>query len=269
LSRPRSRRQACRALLGTAATLALLPRVGAADGLPDLIERAKPSVVTVGTYAETDSPRFMFRGTGFVVADGLHVLTNAHVLRGAQVGGEERREFEVGVWTAGGGWHGRRATPVHIDDEHDLALLRFEGAPVPALTLATGPTVREGSSIALMGFPLGGQLGFAHVTHRGIVAARVGVVLPAPSATALNPQVISQLRRGGFEMLQLDAVAYPGNSGGPVFDAASGEVVGIVNMVLLKGERETALSAPSGISYAIPVAQGVALLNEHLSDDRK
>jgi S1-C subfamily serine protease len=54
-------------------------------------------------------------------------------------------------------------------------------------------------------------------------------------------------------MLQLDATAYPGNSGGPLLDAATGAVIGVMSMVLIKGGRESALSAPTGISYAIPV----------------
>ena len=46
--------------------------------------------------------------------------------------------------------------------------------------------------------------------------------------------------------------AYPGNSGGPLFDPRSGSVVGVINMVLVKSTRESALSQPSGITYAIP-----------------
>ena len=60
--------------------------------------------------------------------------------------------------------------------------------------------------------------------------------------------------------MQLDATAYPGNSGGPVLDAVTGEVVAVVNMVLTKGGREAALSSPTGISYAIPVRWVRALL---------
>jgi S1-C subfamily serine protease len=50
----------------------------------------------------------------------------------------------------------------------------------------------------------------------------------------------------------LDATAYPGNSGSPVFDVDTGEVIGIINMVFIKGSKEAALSQPSGITYAIP-----------------
>lgn len=55
------------------------------------------------------------------------------------------------------------------------------------------------------------------------------------------------------KIYQLDATAYPGNSGSPVYDIHSGKVVGIINKVIVKDTKESALSTPSGISYAIPV----------------
>src|SRR4026207_17097 len=65
------------------ATWLILPGTSpAADGnsLPDTIEKVKPAVVAIGTFQKTRRPPSIFRGTGFVVADGLHVITNAHVL---------------------------------------------------------------------------------------------------------------------------------------------------------------------------------------------
>ena len=79
------------------------------------------------------------------------------------------------------------------------------------------------------------------------------MALPSPTARQLDARAISRIKEGAFEFIQLDATAYPGNSGGPLFDAETGTVVGVVNMVALKGTRESALSHPSGISYAIPV----------------
>jgi S1-C subfamily serine protease len=61
------------------------------------------------------------------------------------------------------------------------------------------------------------------------------------------------LRAGSrFDIFQLDGTAYPGNSGGPLFDPETGDVLGVLNMVFIKGTRESALTHPSGISYAIP-----------------
>jgi S1-C subfamily serine protease len=213
----------------------------------------------VGSFSLLDTPRFGFRGTGFVVGDGRQAITNAHVL----LDGGDPRRLAVQLWSPDGQWSVREATVQALDRARDLALLRFDGAPVTPLALAGGaaPT-REGSDVALIGFPLGGALGYSHVTHRGILAARTAIAPPAMNAQTLNPRAVAQLRQGAFEVLQLDITAYPGNSGGPVFDLASGEVVGVMSMVLVKGTKESALSAPSGISYAIPAAHAQALLTQ-------
>lgn len=62
-------------------------------------------------------------------------------------------------------------------------------------------------------------------------------------------------------MFQLDATSYPGNSGSPLYDPASGAVVGVLNMVFVRGAKENALSNPSGISYAIPARYLEALID--------
>ena len=64
--------------------------------------------------------------------------------------------------------------------------------------------------------------------------------------------MLQRLTIGSFPIFQLDATAYPGNSGSPVYDAATGEVVGVINMVFVKGTKESVLTQPSGITYAIP-----------------
>jgi S1-C subfamily serine protease len=147
----------------------------------------------------------------------------------------------------------RRARVLATERTRDLALLQIEGPPLPALALAEPGTAREGQDVVLLGYPIGGVLGFALVTHRGIVSSITSAALPANSASQLDPRAIAQLRQGSFEMLQLDATAYPGSSGGPLLDAATGRVIGVVSMGLLKGARESALSSPTGITYAVPV----------------
>ena len=66
-------------LIVLALTLMAAAPVPSAD-LPQTIERAKLSVLAIGTYSKTRSPPFVFRGTGFVVGDGTLVATNAHVV---------------------------------------------------------------------------------------------------------------------------------------------------------------------------------------------
>lgn len=225
--------------------------------LADAIDKVKPSVVIVGLYKATNSPRFALRGTGFVVqettmASSNWVVTNAHVLPSSlQV--DPDASLVVQVRTGRDELQMRQATVLEVDNVHDLALLRIEGQPVAALRLGASERVREGHSLAFMGFPIGGVLGFSAVTHRAMVSSITPAKLPTPTAQQLNPLAIRSLRAGGvFDIFQLDGTAYPGNSGGPMFDPDSGEVLGVINMVLLKGTRESALSHPSGISYAIP-----------------
>jgi S1-C subfamily serine protease len=143
-------------------------------------------------------------------------------------------------------------TLIKNDPVHDLSLLRLQGAPLAPLPLADDARLREGLPVLLMGFPIGGVLGFQTVTHRGMVSSLAPIALPAANVSRLAEGTLNQLRRGVFDIVQLDATAYPGNSGGPVLDADTGEVVAVVNMVLVKGSREAALTHPSGISYAIP-----------------
>ena len=237
-----------RTVLTAAAALALPVR---AD-LVSVIAAAKLSVLPVGTFNATDNPRFGFRGTGFVVGDGTLVASNFHVLpEGAEV--DSGPTLVVMTSRTGETGQFRRARVVATDRARDLILLKLDGSALTALTLDEPGAAREGQSVALIGFPIGGALGFAAVTHRGIIASVTTAALPAPTAQQLDPRAVVRLRAGNFEVLQLDATAYPGNSGGPLLDVDSGRVLGIVNMVLVKAGRESALSNPTGISYAIPV----------------
>lgn len=252
LGGPLDRRGAIARIMAGAALLG--GTAGARAALEDVIVAAKPSVVVVGSYKATDNPRFRFRGSGFVAGAGNFAITNAHVLPDPiPAGGTEGSLALIVPGPADDATRLRSARLLGLDRAHDLALLQFDGAPLPVLPLAADAAVREGRSVAIIGFPIGGALGFTPVTHRGIVASVTGIALPAPSAGALNAQAARQLRSGSFDIYQLDATAYPGNSGGPVLDAASGEVIAVINMVLVKGSKETALQFPSGISYAVPV----------------
>lgn len=254
------RRECLLALSGLLLMAGWLPVATAGAALADAVARIKPSVVIVGTYRATDNPRFQLRGTGFVVGDGLQVVTNAHVLP-ETTGLSDAPALVVQVRSGDGQWLMRAAQRLAINEEHDLAVLRMEGPAVPALRLGDSGRVREGDDMAFTGFPIGGVLGYSPVTHRATVSSITEAALPSPSARQLQGRAVRGLRNGTFEIFQLDATAYPGNSGGPLFDPQTGEVMGVVNMVLIKGTRESALSQPSGISYAIPVEHVKALLD--------
>lgn len=234
------------------------------------IARIKPAVVIVGTYKSTNMPRFNLRGTGFVVSigqsgTGNFVVTNAHVLPQAA-----DLDAEAGlVVQMRGGLNELQMRPVSVidvDKIHDLALLRFEGPAIPSVVVRDSDAVREGQAIAFIGFPIGGALGFSPVTHRGMISSIAPAALPTPSAQQLNAKTIRSLRAGDvFDIFQLDGTAYPGNSGGPLFDPDNGDVLGVVNMVFIKGTRESALTSPSGISYAIPSKFVLQLLQRQVA----
>ena len=154
----------------------------------------------------------------------------------------------------------RDARTIAIDREHDLALLQITGAALPALAIADSDGVREGEAVAFTGFPIGGVMGYTPVTHQAVIAAITPVAIPSNNAQQLDPRVIRRVQTGPFNVFQLDATAYPGNSGSPVYDVARGEVVGIVNMVFVKGTKEAALTNPTGISFAIPAKYLKALI---------
>lgn len=168
---------------------------------------------------------------------------------------EEPEILTVLIRTPSGEIQGRLARKIAADPDHDLALLKFDGPPLVALKLATGNGggVREGESVAFSGFPIIDVLGAFPATNRGIISAITPIAIPSAAASQLGERQIKQLARGSFDIYQLDATAYPGSSGSPLYDADSGEIIGIINMVLVRGTKESALSQPSGITYAIPV----------------
>lgn len=231
-------------------------------GLADTVAKVKPSIVMVGIFKATQSPRFQLRGTGFLVGRGQLLVTNAHVLPD-DLGMVDAPALVVQIRQGTGEWQMRSAALVEKDVVRDLALLRMDGPAGSPIVVGDSSRVREGDDLAFMGFPIGGVLGFSEVTHRAMVSSITAAALPSPDAQRLKEQAIRGLRNGTFEIFQLDATAYPGNSGGPLFDPHTGEVLGVINMVLIKGTRESALSQPSGISYAIPGKYIKELLERH------
>ncbi|MEH6648978.1 MAG: serine protease [Motiliproteus sp.] len=222
---------------------------GWAAGLPDTLTRIKPSIMGIGTHLPTRRPPSRFLGTGFVVGDGTYVVTNAHVVD-LKLDGIKSERLVVFV---GSGRNTRmhEAVVATIDRNYDLAVLKIS-RKLPALTLSSKHSVREGEVYAFTGFPIGSVLGLYPVTHKGMIASITPMAIPSPSSAQLNARKIRRLR-DPVTAYQLDAISYPGNSGSPLFDVDSGEVVGVLNQVFVKTTKEDILSKPSGISYAVPV----------------
>lgn len=226
---------------------------------PDTIDRVKPSVVAVGTFQPDRRPQFEFRGSGFAIGDGTLIATNAHVA--AKVLDGERFETYAIAIPQNGRAAVREVRKIAVDLEHDLAILKLtDGRPLPALSLSETATARNGEFFLFTGFPIGSVLGLTPVTHRAMLSAITPIALPRPDTAQLDPATVKRLASDVFGIYQLDATAYPGNSGSPLYNETTGEVVGIVNMVFVKGTKENVLSQPSGISYAIPANYLVNLL---------
>jgi serine protease Do len=239
----------------TAFSLFLTP-VAQAD-IVELLPRIKPAIVGVGSQHPLRSPRIRLSGTGFVVADGRHVVTNAHVPPTLL---ETEKGESLAVFRRGAaGVEVRRAEKVASDPDHDLLLLKIEGDALPALRLGNSDRAKEGQRFYFTGYPIGAVLGLYPATHHAGLAAVAPIYSPVSSVRSLTPQLIRQADKQ-FMIFQLDATAYPGNSGSPMYDGESGEVLAVVNSVFIKGSKESALKDPSGISYAIPVNYVRALL---------
>ncbi len=230
----------------------------AATPFADIVDQVRPAVVGVGTIDNLRSPPARMYGTGFVVDKGNLVATNLHVVE-AQLDGRHKEHLVVFVGR-GPQADSRNVEVAATDRMHDLVLLRFEGAPLPTLHLAAEPAVREGNAVAFTGFPIGGVLGLYPVTHHGMVSALTPIATSAARASQLSREKISALRNP-YEVIQLDAIAYPGNSGSPLYRRRDGAVVGIINQVLVKSTKEDVLRDPSAITYAIPVGFLSALLS--------
>ncbi len=236
--------------------------MASAAGLPDTIERVTPSIVVVGTVAPLRQPSGDFRGTGFVVGDGRHVITNTHVLpEPVQLGEKER----IAVFTGKGRKASARTVEIVARDRaHDLALLKIGGKRLPPMELRQSDSVRAGERYVFTGFPIGMVLGMYPVTHEALISSVAPISTPLGKARDLDPAIIRQLDKP-WDVYQLDGTAYPGNSGSPLYEPETGEVIGVINMVFVKSGKENVLSDPSGIAYAIPIRHARALLDEALS----
>ena len=238
------------ALAAILALVALPPGTSAAS-TQETVQRVKSSIVAVGTYLPTRAPQHVVRGTGFVVGDGTLVVTNGHVLL-PRIDESKMETYVVFVPVAGGAAQRRPAVRVALAPEADLAVLRIQGPPLPALQIKDSDGVREGDQVYFTGFPIGEVLGLFPATHRAMISAITPIAIPAVGAQQLDAKTIRRLSAGAIPIFQLDGTAYPGNSGSPIYEPDTGDVVGIINMVFVKGSKEFAISNPSGIGYAIP-----------------
>ncbi|MCP5162000.1 MAG: trypsin-like peptidase domain-containing protein [Hahellaceae bacterium] len=232
-----------------------------AGSLVETIKVIKASMVGVGAFDPLGKPQARLFGSGFAVHDGHYIATNFHVI---DLVLKPKEEFVV--------FYGKGASPeilkvqvVATDRDHDLALLKLTGRTLPSLTLSADYTLKEeGTTIAFTGYPIGAVLGLNPVTHTGIVSSVTPIAIPAPTANKLSVTLLKRLKNP-YEIYQLDATAYPGNSGSPVYLADTPEVIGIINKVYVKESKENLLRDPSAITYAIPAIYLDNLIQDYIA----
>ncbi len=158
-------------------------------------------------------------GSGFIISSDGYILTNNHVVEGADsvlVRMSDRREFDAKV--------------VGTDPRSDLALLRIDASDLPMLKLAANDDLEVGEWVLAIGSPFGLDYSVA----AGIVSAK-GRSLP----TERNENYVP--------FIQTDVAINPGNSGGPLFNL-DGEVVGVNSQIFTRS------GGSIGLSFAIPAS---------------
>ncbi|WP_064575250.1 S1C family serine protease [Cupriavidus gilardii] len=182
---------------------------------------------TPGPHAEKGAPEALpdgrHIGTGVVVTESGVILTNYHVVAGA-------RRVEVRFHDG----HTAEATVLQAVPEKDLAILQPRSIPddLPPATLGSSRELAPGSEVVAVGFPFG-----------------IGPSVTAGVVSGLDRQFVSPDEKQQLDkLIQFDAAANPGNSGGPLVNMR-GEVVGIVTAILNPNQSGNFL----GIGFAITI----------------
>ncbi|MFC3094636.1 serine protease [Alteromonas sediminis] len=228
----------------------------------DTIKQVTPSVVAIGIKTPLQYQGSKVLGTGFAVGDGSYVVTNYHVV--SEPLAVDIVQFYVVLSGTGQEVNEIKAEVLAIDPIHDIAILKMD-SELPPLKMASSTLLDVGTDIAFTGFPIGAVLGLYPATHKGSIAAITPDAIPAQNADLLTLNMLKRLKQPSL-IYQLDATAFPGNSGSPVYDQKTGKVVGIINKVIVKDTKESALSNPTGISYAVPVEKIKSLAQKHNVD---
>jgi serine protease Do len=158
-------------------------------------------------------------GSGFIISEDGYILTNHHVVDGADeviVRLNNRQEYE--------------ATVIGSDKDSDVALIKIEGEDFPVLEFGDSNDLKVGEWVLAIGSPFG----FDHTVTAGIVSAK-SRSLPSDNYVPF---------------IQTDVAINPGNSGGPLFNM-DGEVVGINSQIYSRS------GGFMGLSFAIPIEMAV------------
>ena len=201
---------------------------GEALDVAGVVAAVEPGVVTVHTLISSQGGQGSAAGTGMVLTADGEVLTNAHVVEGAE---------SITVTLAGES-QARQATLVGADADADLALLKIDGASgLTTVELGDSNSLQVGDDVVAVGNAL--NLRGGPTVTRGIVSA-LGRSLEGSGLTGL---------------IQTDASISSGNSGGPLVNAA-GQVIGINTAVATGGNGSSA----ENIGFAIPLDRALPVV---------
>ena len=225
----------------------------------EVVSEITDSVVAIGLYTPLESEANQVLGTGFIVGNGKWVITNYHVV--SKILDPQIVQHYVAIHGEGRDVTAQKAEIVDIDPVHDLALLKINSQLKP-LKMGSRTLLKPGNEVAFTGFPLGAAIGLYPATHKGLISAITPDAIPARNADQLTVSMLKRLKKPEL-VYQLDATAFPGNSGSPVYDIKTGSLIGVINKVFVSQGKEAALSSPSGISYAIPVTHVFAILKKN------
>jgi len=256
---PLSRNTVLALSLAAAALAGGVPGHEPPPSFPDIVARIRCGIGAVGTYNPANHPALEVHASGFFLDDRGRFLTANHVLDAIA---ERKRLGDLRVFLpSDAGREGHPATVLGRDPKHDLALLQVKGGHYFPLEIGDSAAAREGQAIALTGFPFGFFLGLHPTTCVGIISGISPVALPVASSKLLDADTVEALR-SPFNVFQLDATAHPGHSGGPLFDPATGKVLGIVNSGFIRKTKEKVIS--TGITYAMPIHFAKPMLDDAL-----
>jgi S1-C subfamily serine protease len=208
----------------------------------EIFRTASPSVVHITTLVNASQPFSVDvqqvpegTGSGFVWDKSGHVVTNFHVIRGA--------DAAVIVLADGSSWQGRL---VGAYPAKDLAVLAIDTPPAKLRPIAVGTSANL--EVGQMAFAIGNPFGLDQTLTTGVVSA-------------LGREIESTPGRNIRNVIQTDAAINPGNSGGPLLDSA-GRLIGITSSILSPS------GAFAGVGFAIPVDEVNQVVTELIRNGR-
>lgn len=203
----------------------------------DVYKRALPSVVNITSTSV--GMNFFYglvpqqgQGSGFILDKAGYILTNYHVIAGAQ-------NIEVQTWDK----HRYKAVLVGGDRGLDLALLKINAPNLQPATLASSRNLQVGQKV----YAIGNPFGLSGTMTDGIISAIRSV--REPSGALIQ------------DAIQTDAPINPGNSGGPLLNS-QGEVIGINSMIATNPNNQVQVDQSAGIGFAIPINTAKSVLTD-------